>query len=139
MYQHTNQQVRSSWQGEVSELFSTVKGVCQGGVLSPVMFTLYVDVLLQRPETSGIGCIIGQNYYGMLCFADDISLLLPTCTDLQRLIHLWEEFGTQYNIKYSPKKIAHLHFGRHSRDCDLTPVTLYNTPIPWSKKEKTIG
>ena len=34
------------WGGIVSDAFSVANGVCQGGVLSPVLFTIYMDELL---------------------------------------------------------------------------------------------
>ena len=45
---YTRQTVRTVWEGCVSEEFSANNGVRQGGVLSPVLFTLYIDVLLNR-------------------------------------------------------------------------------------------
>ncbi len=38
-------------------------GVQQGGLVSPLMFTVYIDELICRLQKSGIGCFIGQEYY----------------------------------------------------------------------------
>ena len=51
-------------------------GVHQGGILSPVLFTVYLDELLQCLSTLNIGCHVGHHYVGSLCYADDIALLL---------------------------------------------------------------
>ena len=67
MYQR--QRVRTVYQGKTSDCFRTSNGVRQGGVLSPVLFTVYIDVLLKRLESSGVGCFIGHEYYGSLCSA----------------------------------------------------------------------
>ncbi len=60
----------------MSEAFAVSDGVKQGGVLSPVLFTVYVDELLQRLKACGMGCYIGNTFWGSFGYADDIILLL---------------------------------------------------------------
>ena len=62
----------------MSKYFTTTNGVKQGGVLSPILFGMYVDELLLRLSQSGYGCKIGHFYYGALGYAYDVSLLAPT-------------------------------------------------------------
>ena len=52
-------------------------GVNQGGVLSLIFFTKYIDKLLVILITIGIGWHIGSAYIGALSYADDITLLCP--------------------------------------------------------------
>ena len=42
----------------MSESFTVMNGVKQGGVLSPVLFTVYTDGLLLRLQESGIRCVM---------------------------------------------------------------------------------
>ncbi len=56
---YTHQRFQIQWCNHMSEAFSVSHGVKQGGVLSPVLFTMYVDELLQRLKASGMGCYIG--------------------------------------------------------------------------------
>ena len=55
-----------------------VNGVKQGGVISPVLYCVYIDGLLSAVSTSRIGCSIGAMFVGILAYADDIVLLAPT-------------------------------------------------------------
>ena len=43
----------------------------QGGVLSPILFSIYTDRLLILLKKSGIGCHLNGTYCGVLAYADD--------------------------------------------------------------------
>ena len=45
---YTNQSIRIQWGSTVTDLCTISNGVKQGGVLSPILFTIYVDELLTR-------------------------------------------------------------------------------------------
>ena len=54
----------------------------QGSVLSPFLFAIYVDDLCAL-------CKPGSNLY-IIVYADDILLLAPTVTALDKLLHACE-------------------------------------------------
>ena len=68
------------WNGSPCYRFPVYNGVKQGGVLSPVLFCLYIDGLLQRLTCSKVGRNFGFNYVGALAYADDVVLLAPTAS-----------------------------------------------------------
>lgn len=43
---YLRQQVRAPWDNEYSAVFTAENGVRQGGVISPILFTIYFDELL---------------------------------------------------------------------------------------------
>jgi len=47
-------------------------GFQQGGVLPPVLFTVYIDELLQSLQKLGVGCQWEGMFVGGLCYADDL-------------------------------------------------------------------
>ena len=59
-------------------------GVRQGAVLSP-LFSNYIDDLINRLETSFLGCSINGMYLGCLLYADDIIILSQSITAMQRV------------------------------------------------------
>ena len=101
---YKNQVTRTRWLDKYSEYFQTSNGIRQGGVASPVFFTLYMDALIQRLEKSKVGCYIGQEYYGILCYADDVTLIAPTASALQKMVNTCENFAKDFDVRYNPKK-----------------------------------
>ena len=71
---YTRQKNSTKWQDTRSQSFDSMNGVRQGGILSPLLFTVYVDVLLKRLKENGMGCWIGRKYFGALSYADDICI-----------------------------------------------------------------
>ena len=57
-------------------------GVKQGGVLSPILYSVYVDNLIRILRDSKIGCMYNNEYMGIFTYADDISLLCPTLSGI---------------------------------------------------------
>ena len=51
---YQSQQLNVRWNGQISESFGVSNGVRQGGVLSPVLFAIYVDGLLWELERCGV-------------------------------------------------------------------------------------
>jgi len=42
-------------------------GVRQGGVLSPVLFAVYIDGIIDKLEGVGLGCWLGNVLLGAFC------------------------------------------------------------------------
>ena len=66
-----------SWESYTSRYFDVANGVKQGGVISPILFIIYIDELLLLLEKSGIGCHIGTMFVGAIGYADDLTLICP--------------------------------------------------------------
>ena len=77
-------------------IFSISNGVKPGGVISPIMFNLYLDNLLNIFKQSGIGCHINDTYMSVLVYADDITLICPSLIIIIIII----------NMAYTPKVVG---------------------------------
>ena len=101
---YTNQTIRVRWGHSTSNSFKTCNGVKQGGVLSPLMFSVYVDNLLARLRNLNIGCHIRDIFCGALGYADDIILLCPTLCSTQMMLKECESYARDYNVLFNASK-----------------------------------
>ena len=104
LFMYTNQTLRVKWGSVMSESFTVMNGVKQGGVLSPVFFAVYTDGLLLRFQESGIGCHMGGHYAGALAYADDITLISPSMTGLRKMSGICEQYASEYDILFNGSK-----------------------------------
>ena len=92
------------WDKVVSQPFKAGNGVKQGGVLSPILFTLFLDVLMDMLKSSGFGCYVGDVFVGALAYADDIVLLAPSPFALSMLLKQCSLFSKLYQFDFIANK-----------------------------------
>ena len=80
IYVYEEQRAHVKLLGNRSETFGITNGTRQGSVLSPALFSVYLDELLQQLRKLGVGCHVGGLWYGAACYADDLILLAPART-----------------------------------------------------------
>ena len=103
------------WRNTETGFFPATNGVRQGGVHSPIFFTVYVDCLFQRLAKSGLGCYMGSIFVGCLGFADDVALVAPTVNALSHLVSISVAFAEEFDILFNGSKSKFLVF-RHAGD-----------------------
>ncbi len=95
---------------ETSSQFNVFNGVKQGSVLSPILFAVYIDDLLDRLSETGVGYHMGICFIGTLTFADDLNLLSPTLSGLKVLVDVCKHYAEEYDISFNGSKIRLLLF-----------------------------
>ena len=88
VFMYTNQNIRIKWGNTYSDRIYVSNGVKQGGVMSPLLFTLYIDNLLLRLKNSAVGCYIGTEFCGAFGYADDMVLLTPSIHNLRQMLRI---------------------------------------------------
>ena len=104
LYWYRHQSVRVDWNGSLSEGFEVRSGVRQGGVLSPLLFAVYLDDLFKDLEQLGVGCYWRHHYAGAIGYADDIALLAPSASALRMMLNVCQNFASSHSLTFNPDK-----------------------------------
>ena len=113
--------------------------------LSPALFSLYMDELLQELRKAGVGCYIGGIFAGAGSYCDDLVLLSPTRTALQAQMTICKNYAKKYNLTFSTNqnpqksKTKCLLFSHNKREEEPSPVYLNDTPLFWVKQAEHLG
>jgi hypothetical protein len=59
----------------ISAEFRVDSGVCQGGILFPILFRVNVDDFIEALRDSRYGCYVNKIFVGCIMIADDLLLL----------------------------------------------------------------
>ena len=84
--------------------------------MSPILFCIYLDGLLNLLATAQIGCFIGRVFVGCLAYADDIVLLASTTGAMRNMLAIGDSFAKDYNLVFNANKSKWLLFG-HTGHC----------------------
>ena len=96
---------------QYSSLFKTHCGCRQGGTISPMLFSLYVEPLIEKLERENLGIQFEHITIEVVMYADDIMLLSNIKSDLNKLLKIVEEYGYNYGMKFNPEKTMFMVFG----------------------------
>ena len=104
--------MRIRWNNAVTDYFIVSNGVKQGGVLSPIFFSLYLDQLKSRLRHIGMGCHMNGLFTGVSIYADDITLLAPSRASLDLMLEQCESFSRTHDILFNASKTKYMIFKR---------------------------
>ena len=146
LFIYLNQQAQVNWSNQLSNKFDISNGIRQGAIMSPALFSIYLDELVISLRKSGVGCSIERYYYGILCYADDIIALCPTMIGLEKMMEICEKYGEKFNISFSvnidePKKskCKTMIFSRDGKTKPTSDIKLKGVSLPWTRSIKHLG
>jgi len=84
---------------ECTEWFDIDVGVRQGSVLSPVLFSLFINGMAEEVKKLGLGVSYGDEVVSLLLYADDIVLCAESKDDLQRMMNVVNEYSVKWRLK----------------------------------------
>ena len=96
----------------VSDYFTLSNGVKQGGVLSPVLFSIYLDQLVAQLRHLGMGCYMNGLFTGVFIYADDITLLAPSRASMVIMLEKCESFALTHDILFNASTTKYMIFKR---------------------------
>ena len=105
---YDNQYVHVVFNNVHSPMWKVGNGVRQGGILSPLLFNIYIDDILSEIEKSDYGCLLSHYKVNILGFADDIILLSPSANGIQSLIDKLDSMLSKISLLINFKKSCYM-------------------------------
>ena len=100
----------------LSECFDVENGVKQGCILSPSLFAMYIDDLVEQLRVKNAWTVCGECMVSSLLYADDIVLVAPDKESLEVLIKVVEEWCGRWRMNLNIAKTKILHFRKKSKN-----------------------
>ena len=94
-----------------TEWFKLHNGVRQGCPLSPTLYNIFIDGLVRKLKSLGLGVQVDGN--GRLCcllYADDIVLIASSQADMEALYAAVEEYGHKWRFELNYRKTMTVEF-----------------------------
>jgi endonuclease/exonuclease/phosphatase family metal-dependent hydrolase len=91
-------------EGDQTEDFDVLQGVKQGGVLSPMLYALFLDDLLRELRASGHGAWEDGVNLGTLAYADDLSMCADNRRELNAMLQIAERYAVKMRFRFKPSK-----------------------------------
>ncbi len=79
--------------------FNITAGVRQGDTLSPTLFSLYMNELVQNAIDTNIGIHIDDYIIVILIYTDDICLIADSEVDLHKLLDIVDRWCDQWRMQ----------------------------------------
>ena len=93
------------WRACIFDSFNVTNSVHQGGILSPRLFTIYIDGLSDILNKSSIGGSIGGKRINHMLYADHLCVISLSSTGLQQLLSICDQYCAMHSITFNVKNL----------------------------------
>lgn len=126
-------------ESEISNTFKTSIGVKQGGPLSPRLFSIYVEDLIEELLKTELGSSVCGLKTGVIMYADDLLVMSDDIKKLQEMLVLVEEYCNKWEIKINVQKTQFIQFGNFPNKEITSHLKLSGQKVEKVNKLKYLG
>ena len=136
---YSNQEHYVRWGNSRSESFRCTNGIKQGGLLSPLLFSLYLNDLSNSLNKEHIGCMIGGMRVNHVMYADDVALVSPSFSGMQRLVEVCADAAQKDDLVFNPAKSNLLILGNKAKSGISHTLRLNNETVAEVQQTRYLG
>ena len=106
MLQNISREVKScvDVSGERSEWVASQVGVRQGCVISPTLFSVFINAMAMEIREMTAGIKWGAKTFNVLLFADDVVLIAEKEEDMTRMLARAHYFSERHRFRFNVAK-----------------------------------
>jgi hypothetical protein len=113
-------------------------GTAQGSPISPLLFILFMNPLIERLRACRGVQFAAQAFIRCLLFADDVCLTVESLEDLAQMLRICEEWAQEFGMSFNASKSEIIQLA--GRIPEVRPqVLLGGQAIPWKIEVKYLG
>ena len=128
----------TKWGTCMSDYFCISNGVRQGRIMSPKLFSVYVDDLSGKLIKRKIGCHIDNLCMNHVMYADNICLS-PASTCIQELIDICYDFSIQNNLSFNSTNLYGMMLWPKSYKLSCSVLYMISLELKYADKFKYLG
>ena len=138
MYDNTD--VCTSFNNVKSESWGVNNGARQGGILSPLIFSFYINHVLETIMDMSVGCSLNGYKTSIVCYADDIIILAPSAQGVQQILNVLSGMLSDLCLTVNVLKSQYVIFRSNKRKITSSPKVFMNgVQIKEMKQCKYLG
>lgn len=92
------------YNGELSDIFSIIQGVKQGGIISPYFFNFFINDLLDECDNESLGARLGNIKLSIISYCDDLLIMSPLINDANKILNKCHDFAKKWKFVFNAKK-----------------------------------
>ena len=136
---YCNQYAKVKYNEKFSEKWKICNGVRQGGILSGLLFCVYINSLINKISSLKVGCRLGIYSSNIIAYADDIVLLAPSASSLQIMMNVANEESLKINLKFNVNKCKVMIFKFGKRTSVEKQFFIGYQPVGHTRSVKYLG
>jgi hypothetical protein len=116
----------------LTDSFPVERGVAQGAVESPWIYSSFIDGLAAELKAAGLGVWIAGVQIPLLMYADDVVMLAASQLELARMNEIATRFAHRNRFEFNGDKSGVMHFNAGPLErarCEATEWTLFGEKV----------